>query len=90
MAISLDSTRRRCEKPIAYIDAIVRMRRQIYKMSPYVFFLFYINLLLRIYLNLLGSISKYLITNEISTNIGVTGFRGMKLCVVENVTRDTS
>lgn len=85
MAISLDSTRRRCEKPIAYIDAIVRMRRQIYKMSPYVFFLFYINLLLRIYLNLLGLISKYLITN-----VGVIGFRGMKLCVVENVTRDTS
>lgn len=85
MAISLDSTRRRCEKPIAYIDAIVRMRRQIYKMSSYVFFLFYINLLLRIYLNLLGLISKYLITN-----VGVIGFRGMKLCVVENVTRDTS
>lgn len=35
MAISLDSTRRRCEKPIAYIDAIVRVRRQICKMSPY-------------------------------------------------------
>lgn len=60
MAISLDSTRRRCEKPIAYIDAIVRMRRQIYKMSPYVFFLFYINLLLRIYLSWIDfEISNY-------------------------------
>lgn len=72
MAISLDSTRRRCEKPIAYIDAIVRVRRQIYKIYDpmtrlFSFFFFsIIYLLLRIYLNIrLGLIqtSKYLITN---------------------------